>query len=488
LISKKAIIKNKKSFFIWIGLLLFTFLTIINPFSLAIKTNVVLASALLMVFWWITDALPMAMVALIPIILFPLFGISHIKNVTASYSDSILFLFMGGFLIGIAIEKWNLHKRIALTIIKKTGFNGNKIVLGFIISSGFLSLWLSNSATTMMMFPIAMSVIRVIEKNTYSEMDKKNFSISLLLATAYGSNFALGTIIGTPPNIAYVNYVSDRYNYTIGFTNWMIVFIPLTIVLLGILYVVLTKWLYPNKIKEQPSEMNFIVVELQRLGSFSVAEKRLLIIFLATVSCWILKDFINSIESLFKLDDTIIALTGAIALFITPSGDDKNNANRFLLDWEDTKKMAWEILILFGGGIALARALEDVGLIQQLGDMLASFSTHRVFWMIGLITLIAVFLSELISNVAQVIVMAPIVSSIASTLHMDPLLLGIPMTLGASCASMLPMGTPPNAIVYGSGYVKIKDMIRAGFILNILCVITITLFCYFFQPFIIHSK
>jgi sodium-dependent dicarboxylate transporter 2/3/5 len=243
LISKKAIIKNKKSFFIWIGLLLFTFLTIINPFSLAIKTNVVLASALLMVFWWITDALPMAMVALIPIILFPLFGISHIKNVTASYSDSILFLFMGGFLIGIAIEKWNLHKRIALTIIKKTGFNGNKIVLGFIISSGFLSLWLSNSATTMMMFPIAMSVIRVIEKNTYSEMDKKNFSISLLLATAYGSNFALGTIIGTPPNIAYVNYVSDRYNYTIGFTNWMIVFMPLTIVLLGILYVVLTKWL-----------------------------------------------------------------------------------------------------------------------------------------------------------------------------------------------------------------------------------------------------
>lgn len=441
-----------------------------------------------MVFWWITDAIPIAMVSLIPIISFPLFKISHIKNITASYADSMIFLFMGGFLIGIAIEKWNLHKRIALTIIKKTGFNGNKIVLGFILSSGFLSLWLSNSATTMMMFPIAMSVIRVIEKNTYSERDKKNFSISLLLAIAYASNFALGTIIGTPPNIAYVNYISDRYDYTIGFTNWMIVFVPLTIVLLFMLYVVLTRWLYPNKIKEQQTEVDFIALELEKLGALSVAEKRLLFVFLATVSGWILKDGINSIQHLIILDDTIIALLGAMALFIIPSGNDKKDTIHFLLNWEDSKKIAWDILILFGGGIALARTLEQVGLIKQLGVLLGNISTHQVFWMIVLITFIAVFLSEFISNVAQVIVMAPIVSSIATTLQIDPLMLGIPMTLGASCASMLPMGTPPNAIIYGSGRIEIKHMVRTGFILNILCVITISLFCYFFQPLIIHSK
>ena len=456
-----------------------------NPFSLLPKVNQVLSVALLMICWWISDAVPLAVVALLPIILFPLFGINSIKEVTKSYADSMIFLFMGGFLIGIAIEKWNLHKRIALSLIKFTGVDGNKIILGFIIATGFLSLWLSNSATTMMMFPIAMSVIHVIQNNKCDERDKKNFSIALLLSIAYASNFALGTIIGTPPNIAYVNYISDKFNFTIGFMDWMIVFIPLTILLLFILYLILVKWLYPNKIIHSEDEEHFIKDELNKLGLVSKTEKRVLLVFVITIAGWVFKNLINESQHLFILDDTIIALIGAISLFIIPTGLLINNKKTFLLEWDDTKKMAWGILILFGGGIALAQALEEVKLTDQLGSFIAKYSTSSTFMMIIMVTTLSVFLSELISNVAQVIVMAPVISSVAISLHMNPLLLGIPMTLGASCASMLPMGTPPNAIVFASGHIKMKEMVKTGFVLNLICIVVISIFCYFLQPLII---
>lgn len=438
-----------------------------------------------MICWWVSDSVPLAVVALLPIILFPLFGINTIKEVTKSYADSMIFLFMGGFLIGIAIEKWNLHKRIALSLIKFTGVDGNKIILGFIIATGFLSLWLSNSATTMMMFPIAMSVIHVIKNNKCDERDKKNFSIALLLSIAYASNFALGTIIGTPPNIAYVNYISDKFNFTIGFMDWMIVFIPLTIFLLFILYLILVKWLYPNKILHSEDEEHFIKDELNKLGLVSKTEKRVLLVFVITIAGWVFKNLINESQHLIILDDTIIALIGAISLFFIPTGLLINNKKTFLLEWDDTKKMAWGILILFGGGIALAQALEEVKLTDQLGSFIAKHSTSSTFMMILMVTTLSVFLSELISNVAQVIVMAPVISSVAISLHMDPLLLGIPMALGASCASMLPMGTPPNTIVFASGHIKMKDMIKTGFVLNLICIVVISIFCYFLQPLIL---
>jgi len=476
---------NRKQIAIIIGLVVFMIFLLCNPFSLLPKVNQVLSVTLLMICWWISDAVPLAVVALLPIILFPLFGINSIKEVTKSYADSMIFLFMGGFLIGIAIEKWNLHKRIALSLIKFTGVDGNKIILGFIIATGFLSLWLSNSATTMMMFPIAMSVIHVIQNNKCDERDKKNFSIALLLSIAYASNFALGTIIGTPPNIAYINYISDKFNFTIGFMNWMIVFIPLTILLLLILYLILVKWLYPNKIIHSEDEEHFIKDELNKLGLVSKTEKRVLLVFVITIAGWVFKNLINQSQHLFILDDTIIALIGAISLFIIPTGLLINNKKTFLLEWDDTKKMAWGILILFGGGIALAQALEEVKLTDQLGSFIAKYSTSNTFMMILMVTTLSVFLSELISNVAQVIVMAPVISSVAISLHMNPLLLGIPMTLGASCASMLPMGTPPNAIVFASGHIKMKEMVKTGFVLNLICIVVISIFCYFLQPLII---
>jgi len=482
---KKWFEYNKKELALIIGVLLFLVFVFTNPFSLATKPNLVLSIAVLMISWWVLDALPLAVVALLPIILFPIFNISSIKEVTKSYSDSIIFLFMGGFFLGIAIEKWNLHKRMALGIINITGTNGNRIILGFILATGFLSMWLSNTATTMMMFPIAMSVIHVIEINQQAGHNIKNFSLTLMLSIAYASNFALGTIIGTPPNVAYVNYISSKFNYNIGFTDWMIVFTPLTIVLLFMLYWVLVKWLYPNNIKHSEKGNQFIKEELEKLGPLSLPEKRVSIVFIITVLLWIFKDVINNFQKLFVLDDTIIAMMAAVSLFVVPSGKVIDEKKTQLLDWPDTKKMAWGILILFGGGIALAKALEDAKLMEQFGQFLASYSTGNTLLMIFIVTTASVFLSELMSNVAQVIVMAPVISSVAISLHMDPLLLGIPMTLGASCASMLPMGTPPNAIVFASGHIKMKDMIKSGFVLNWVCIILITIFCYFLQPMIL---
>jgi solute carrier family 13 (sodium-dependent dicarboxylate transporter), member 2/3/5 len=478
--------KYRKEAAMLAGVLLCLIFFFANPFALVFKAKLVLCIAVLMISWWVLDAMPLPVVALVPIVLFPLLNISTLKEVTKSYADSIIFLFMGGFFIGIAIEKWNLHKRIALGIINITGTNGNRIILGFIIATGFLSMWLSNTATTMMMFPIAMSVIHVISSHNKESTGVKNFSLVLMLCIAYASNFALGTIIGTPPNVAYVNYIHEKFNYTVGFTDWMIVFTPLTIVLLFMLYWVMVKFLFPNGIKHSVEGKSYIRSELKSLGKLSAPEKRVLIVFAVTVILWITKDIINTIQKTVELDDTIIAMMGAISLFIIPSGNKKTTKEERLLDWPDTTKMAWGILILFGGGIALAKALEDAKLMDQLGTYIASYATDNVFLMILIVTTISVFLSEVMSNVAQVIVMAPVITSVAVALHLDPLLLGIPMTLGASCASMLPMGTPPNAIVFASGHIKIKDMIKAGFVLNIICIILITLFCWLLQPVIMH--
>lgn len=464
------------------GLLAGFFLFFVNPFSLSSAAALVLSIAGAMILWWISEALPLAVVALVPIILFPLFGIAPVKEVTKSYADPTIFLFLGGFFIAAAIEKWNLHKRIALGIIHLTGTNGDRIILGFILATGFLSLWLSNTATTMMMFPIAMSVIKVVEEQHESGGNMQNFSLVLMLSIAYASNFALGTVIGTPPNVAYAAHIQDRFGYTIGFTDWMIVFMPLTVVLLLMLYWVMVKWLYPNKIKHSEAARLYISAELRALGPVTIPEKRVLWIFGLTVFLWIIKDLINQWQRLVVFDDTMIALFGATLLFVFSAGKPGDEKQERLLEWEDTKRVAWGILLLFGGGIALAKALEEAGLLQSLGSYLASFSGSNVFIMILVVTTLSVFLSEIMSNVAQVIVLAPVISSVSVALKIDPLLLGIPMTLGASCASMLPMGTPPNAIVFASGLVRIKDMIKTGFVLNLVCIVLITLFCWLLQP------
>jgi len=440
----------------------------------------VLSVATLIISLWITGALPMPVVALLPIILFPLMNIATIEATAAPYADKIIFLFMGGFMLGLAIEKWALHKRIALSIVKITGTSGDRIILGFILATGLLSMWLSNTATTMMMFPIASSVILVMQQNNQGSGNIKYFSVCIMLAIAYSSNFGgIATIIGTPPNVAYVGQLQKYYGYSFSFSNWMIICLPLSLLLLFILYLVMTKWLYPNKIAHHAPTESMIKNELVNMGKISVAEKRVLIIFITTAALWMFKDFINQLK-IIKLDDSIIALMGAISLFIMPSG--KKEGDLFLLQWEDTKKMAWGILILFGGGITLASQLEKAGLIGMLGNWIGAYAGSNLLLLIFLIALVSIFLSEVMSNVAQVIVFAPVIAGMADALHINPIMLGLPMTLAASCASMLPMGTPPNAIVFASGHLQLKDMVKTGFVMNMICVILITLFCYFAVP------
>ncbi len=468
------------------GLLVALCMYLFNPFGVAVKASLVLAVAFLMIVWWVLDAMPLAVVALLPLVLFPLLQVSSMKDTAKAYSDSVIYLFMGGFMLGLAIEKWNLHKRIALTIIRLTGTNGNRIVLGFILATGFISMWLSNTATTMMMFPIATSVIQVIGRHAEPKANLRYFSLTIMLAIAYASNFGgIATIIGTPPNVAYISHLKAANVPAISFFNWMLICTPLSILLLLCLYWVMVKWLYPNQITGSYEGRLYIKTELKNLGPLTRQEKRVLVVFCCTAGMWIFRELINK-QPYFQLDDTIIALMGAIALFIVPSGRTSEKPSERLLEWEDTQKMAWGILLLFGGGIALAKALEEAQLIQSMGNFVASFATDNLLLLIFIITLLSVFLSEVMSNVAQVIVMAPVITALATAMHINPLLLGIPMTLGASCAGMLPMGTPPNAIVFASGHIKLGQMLKTGFAMNIISILLITLFCWLLLPLLLR--
>ena len=481
----------KHQVFIVISILLSFVLFAVNPLQLDVKAAKVLAIAFLVIFLWITEAIPMAASALLPLILFPLLNIMPVKEVAKSYGDPIIFLFMGGFFLGLAIEKWNLHKRIALNIVRLSGTNGNSIILGFVIATGTISMWLSNTATTMMLFPIATSVIFVIKEN-HTQGNQQNFSIALMLVIAYASNLGgIATIIGTPPNVAYVGFIKDKLNHSIDFFDWMKLVMPLSIVLLLLLYIVTTRFLYPNKMEKSEATANYIKEEINKLGKMSATEWRVLLIFLFTAFLWITQSIWNKLFQL-KLDDAMIALIGAVLLFAIPSSIKKDEAENSvylpILDWNDTKRMAWGILILFGGGLALAKGLEEAGLIQLLGKVLAQIAPDNLFLLILLITTLSIFISEVMSNVAQVIIFAPVVTALAISLNIHPLLLGIPMCLGASCAGMLPMGTPPNAIAFSSGHIALKDMLKTGFVMNIISILFISLACYFFLPLLMNIK
>jgi sodium-dependent dicarboxylate transporter 2/3/5 len=463
------------------GILLFLLMWYINPFNLEENGKRVIAVAFLMITWWITEALPMPVVALMPIVLFPLFGIATIKEATAPYGNEVIFLFMGGFMIGLAIEKWNLHRRIALSIVKVTGTSGNMIILGFILSTGLISMWLSNTATTMMMFPIAISVIHVIGQGR-DEKQVRNFSLCMMLAIAYSANFGgIATIIGTPPNVAYVSYINKKFGYEIPFFSWMLICMPIALLLLFSLYFVSVKWMFPNRIADSPEMKKLIDDKLKELGPMSRAEKRVLAVFVSTAMLWITRELINGL-GVVKLDDNMIAIMGALSLFVISSG----TGDRKLLEWKDTSQMAWGILLLFGGGITLANAMEKAGLMQMLGEWIASFSGSNLLLLLIVVTTVSIFISEVMSNIAQVIVFAPVVTGIAEAAGLNPLVLGVAMTLGASCASMMPMGTPPNAIVFASGKLRMQDMMRAGLVMNLVAILLIVLFCYYVLPALIR--
>ncbi len=438
----------------------------------------VLGMATLMLGWWVTEAVPLPVTSLVPLVVLPLFGVSQPKEVAPFYGDPIVFLFLGGFMLALAMEKWNLHRRIALTIVSLTGTNANGIVLGFMIATAVMSMWISNTATTIMMLPIALSVIalltesRIAADNPDKAIGMANFSKTIMLGIAYAASLGgMATLIGTPPNVVFKAYMLKN-GFEVNFFQWMLVGVPLMVLLVILTYIVNVKIIFPNRLGKFEGAKELIDGELKALGKPSKAEKRVFWLFMATVALWISSGFINKAIPGLKLTDEMVAIAAAIALFLIPV-DFKNG--RFLLDWGSTSKLPWGILLLFGGGLALADALYKTGLIDLIGGLFHGNQINRVLFVLAL-TAATVLLSEAMSNVALVVVFLPVVSGIAQAVGIEPMLLAVPMTLAASCGFMLPMATPPNAIVFGSGHLKVADMVKSGFWLDILSILVIALF------------
>ncbi len=447
-----------------------------------------IALACFMLFWWVTEAVPIPVTAILPIIIIPFFGIEglDIRAAAAPYANPIVFLFMGGFMIAVAMERWRLHRRIALNIVRLTGTNANGIILGFMISTAAISMWISNTATTVMMLPIALSVIDLLSENPdqlIKDKRMRNFSVSIMLGIAYSANIGgTATIIGTPPTVVFAGFMEETFDYTVSFANWMLLGFPFAVLMVLLTYFVITRFLYPNGLGEFKGAKEVIMTELSKLGAMQTGERRTLIVFGGTALFWIFRNQINKLVGIFlptlQFSDTSIALIATVLLFVIPIDYSKK---KFVLEWKDTEKLPWGILLLFGGGLSLAGALNHTGIIALIGDQFEGVQNTGLLVILGL-TAVSLFLTEIISNLALVVVFLPVVGGIAVGMGVDPLLMCIPVTLAASCAFMLPMSTPPNAIVFASGYLRIPQMVRAGIILNILAILLIALVAQYLLP------
>ncbi|HRK73390.1 MAG TPA: DASS family sodium-coupled anion symporter [Rhodothermales bacterium] len=433
--------------------------------------------AMLMATWWITEAIPIPITSLIPIVLFPMMGVLKIGEATAPYADPVVYMFMGGFIIALAMEKWNLHKRIALGIIQKVGTSPERLILGFMISAAFISMWINNTATTMMMLPIALSVVRLL----YSEgenKDQHNFVVVLMLAIAHASTIGgIGTLIGTAPNMFFAGFMSKTYGIQIGFLEWMLAVMPLVLLAIPLVTVILTRFVFPIKIKEIEGAKEMVAREKSRLGSLSMAEMWVGFAFLLVAFLWVFKSLSEPVFGLKTpfLSDAGIGITGCVILFLIPL-----NLKRgvFVMDWQTASKLPWELILLFGGGLSLAEAIGTSGLAVWIGNSLSALSVLPTLLLLFCIVVLTIILTEFTSNTALTATLLPVLGPVALQMGENPLLLLIPATIAASTGFMMPVGTPPNAIVYGTGYIKVTDMIRAGIWLNLLFAVLVTALAY----------
>jgi len=432
----------------------------------------VIASAAWMVIWWVTEAAPIPVTALLPIILFSITGVFTIDEATAPYANKIIFLFMGGFMLGLAMERHNLHKRIALNLIKKTGTNPNGIILGFMLTTAFISMWISNTATTVMMLPIALSITDLLNVKGTTDKGKQRFALALMLGIAYAANIGgTATIVGTPPNVAWVGFMDTMVNIEVSFARYLLVGVPVAVIMLTITYLLLTRVLFKTSVKNLSESTQVIDNQLQELGPMSRGERTVATIAICTALAWILRSNLNAWFDTKLLSDALIAMIGAVAMFIVPIS---LKENKFVLEWEYTRKLPWGILLLFGGGLTLAKAMEKTNLVQVAGELISSGNINQ-FVLILLLCTFMLFMTELMSNVALTVIFIPVVLGISISLGVNPMFLSLPVTLAASYAFMMPIATPPNAIVFSSGMIKVKDMIRAGFFLNIIAIIVLAI-------------
>jgi sodium-dependent dicarboxylate transporter 2/3/5 len=458
-------------------------LIFVDPNLLAPGATKVIAVGVLMITWWITEAVPNPVAALLPLILFPALGVMSMSETAAPFANSSIFLFMGGFMIALALEKHKLHERIAIRLIRITGTSGNGIILGFTLSSGLISMWISNTATALMMLPIGVSVIELLRRKDSPEgvaMSKgeKNFALGLMLSIGYAASLGgMATIIGTPPNVVFAGFAKEFYNQDISFFRWMVIGVPLSLITLFSCYWMITRLLFPNNLPKIEGSDALIANKLKELGPMRKEEKLTLLVFGLTSFFWIFQQGINSIFGADIFNDTNIAVAGGVLMFLVPINF---KSDEFLISWDDTKRLPWGILILFGGGIALAKGMESTGIIKHIGDSIAGMQGVSVWQMMFILTLTAIVLTEFMSNVALVTIFIPVVFGIANGLKLDPFILALPVTFAASCAFVFPISTPPNAIVFSSGHIKMKDMIRGGIVLDLMCLIIIFLLSYFF--------
>lgn len=450
------------------------------PDSMPPMAYQVLAITVWVAIWWVSEAIPMAVTAMLPILLFPLTGAVDIKQTTSAFGDKYVFLYLGGFLIAIAIEKWNLHKRIALAIIDFIGSNFINIILGFMAATAFLSMWISNTATSVMMLPIAIAVAEQFKKSNEGIKNGQTDAIgkALMLAVAYSASIGgFSTLIGTPPNLVLAGVLEETYNVKISFFDWMKFGLPISIVLLLICWKYLTNYAFPLKNIEFPGGRKAIRAMRTDLGSISKQERSVLWVFIATATLWVTRSILQKIIP--NLDDTIIAMAAGMLLFILPAGDGKT-----LLVWKDAKRLPWDIILLFGGGLALARGFNETGLAVWIASQLTQLEGLSLIFLILVMVASVNFLTEITSNLATTAMLLPVLAPMALAFDLHPYMIMVSVTISASCAFMLPVATPPNAVVFGSGYLRIPDMVRAGFFMNLLSIVMITLMTYYLLPLI----
>lgn len=464
-----------------LGPLLFILtLAFFHPEGLSAQANAVLAATLWVAAWWITEAIPIAATALLPIVLFPLAGGLGLDSTTGAFGNRMIFLYLGGFIIAIAIEKWNLHKRIALSIISRIGSNMSYIILGFMIASAFLSMWISNTATAVMMLPIGMAIVSQLKEDPGTTPEKADyFSKALMLAIAYSASIGgIATLIGTPPNLVLAAVIREIYGVEITFSQWIAFGLPISTVLLFFCWRYLVRTAYPMKDMAFPGGKAEIREQLQALGRISYEEKMVLAVFVFTALAWISRSFLLK-QFLPAIDDTIIAIAGAIALFLIPS---KAAPGQQLIDWRSAATLPWGVILLFGGGLALAEGFQESGLAAWIGSQMTALEGVALFLLLLILVGAVNFLTEITSNLATTSMILPILAPMALTIGVHPYTLMVGATVAASCAFMLPVATPPNAVVFGPGYLRIPDMVRAGIWMNFMSILVVSLAVYFLLP------
>jgi solute carrier family 13 (sodium-dependent dicarboxylate transporter), member 2/3/5 len=451
------------------------------PEGLMVEGWRVVGLAFWMAAWWATEAVPVAATALLPLVYLPLFGVLRLDAAATPYAGSIIFLLLGGFIIAMALQRWNLHRRIALNVLRRFDASPSALVAGFMIASAVMSMWVSNTATTLMMVPIALSVAEAV---SCPGNEKRRFIVALLLGVAYAASIGgFGTLIGTPPNAMAAAFLKQSRGIDISFVQWMGLGVPMIFLLLPLAWLTLTRIAFPLKGLQVEGGKVHVEKALSALGPLSAPERRTAWMLAVVAASWIARPLLNDLPALARLDDTMIAIAGAIAMFVIPSGSQKEKGS-FLLNWEWAVKIPWGVLLLFGGGLSLAYAIDVTGLATWLGHGLSALAAlHPFFLLLSIVSLI-VFLTELTSNTATTAALLPILGAIAAISGSDPIMLEAPAALAASCAFMLPVATGPNAIVFASGQVTIPDMVRAGFVLNLFSIAVIAGLGYLLVPLV----